>query len=65
MPDTKQKLKNIYVALARAVEGGDPLRIGIVLGQSLKQIEELINELHDSNIIHSTPASSQSGDCRD
>lgn len=43
MPDTKGSLKQIYIALAKAIEQGDNLKIGIVLGQTLKQLEELIN----------------------
>jgi hypothetical protein len=36
-------LKDIYVALSRAVEEGDSLKIGIVLGQTLTKLESLIN----------------------
>lgn len=36
-------LKDIYVALSRAVEEGDQLKIGIVLGQTLPKLESLIN----------------------
>lgn len=37
------ELKNIYAALSRAVEEGDPLKIGIVLGQTLTKLEQIIN----------------------
>lgn len=40
----KSELKKIYVALAQAVQSGDSLKIGIVLGQTLKELEELINK---------------------
>lgn len=40
----KDDLKNLYVSLARAVEEGDSLKIGIVIGQVLCKLEELINE---------------------
>jgi hypothetical protein len=40
----KEELKNIYVALSRAIEEGDSLKIGIVLGQTLSKLEELINQ---------------------
>lgn len=43
----KHKLKEIYIALAKAIEEGDNLKIGIVLGQTLKQLEELINQPYD------------------
>jgi hypothetical protein len=36
-------LKDIYVALSRAVEEGDQLMIGIVLGQTLTKLEQIIN----------------------
>jgi hypothetical protein len=36
-------LKDIYVALSRAIEEGDQLKIGIVLGQTLTKLESLIN----------------------
>jgi hypothetical protein len=36
-------LKDIYVALSRAVEEGDQLKIGIVLGQTLTKLEQIIN----------------------
>lgn len=39
----KPELKNIYIALSRAIEEGDQLKIGIVLGQTLTKIESLIN----------------------
>lgn len=38
------ELKEIYISLARAVETGDNLKIGIVIGQVLCKLEELINE---------------------
>lgn len=41
----KENLKQIYIALAKAIEEGDNLKIGIVLGQTLKELENLINEL--------------------
>lgn len=39
----KPELKNIYVALSRAIEEGDQLKIGIVLGQTLTKLESIIN----------------------
>jgi hypothetical protein len=44
MPDTKGNLKQIYIALAKAIEEGDNLKIGIVIGQTLKELEDLINQ---------------------
>ena len=40
----KESLKQIYIALAKAIEEGDNLKIGIVLGQTLKELEDLINQ---------------------
>jgi hypothetical protein len=40
----KSELKKIYIALAQAVQSGDHLKIGIVLGQTLKELEDLINQ---------------------
>jgi hypothetical protein len=42
--DIKQELKQLHVALSRAIEEGDNLKLGIVLGQSISKIESLINE---------------------
>ena len=39
----KPELKNIYIALSRAIEEGDQLKIGIVLGQTLTKLESIIN----------------------
>lgn len=39
-----EELKNLYISLARAIENGDNLKIGIVVGQVLCKLEELINE---------------------
>lgn len=39
----KEELKEIYIALSRAVEEGDQLKIGIVLGQTISKLETLIN----------------------
>jgi len=43
------ELKEIHSALKRAVESGDPLTIGIVLGQTLVNLEKIINEQGISN----------------
>jgi len=40
----KEEIKKIYLALARAIEEGDTLKIGIVLGQTLSKLENIINE---------------------
>ena len=39
----KEDLKEIYIALSRAIEEGDQLKIGIVLGQTISKLETLIN----------------------
>ena len=39
----KPELKNIYIALSRAIEEGDQLKIGIVLGQTITKLESIIN----------------------
>ncbi len=41
--EIKAELKNVYIALSRAVEEGDQLMIGIVLGQTLTKLEQIIN----------------------
>lgn len=40
----KEELKHMYVSLSRAIEEGDDLRLGIVIGQVLSKLNELINE---------------------
>lgn len=40
----KHDLKQVYIALSRAVEEGDQLKIGIVLGQTIPKLESLINQ---------------------
>lgn len=39
----KEELKQIYVSLSRAIEEGNDLRLGIVIGQVLTKLNELIN----------------------
>lgn len=41
----KEELKDMYVSLSRAIEDGNDLRIGIVIGQVLSKLKELINEI--------------------
>lgn len=40
----KHELKQLHVALSRAIEEGDSLKIGIVLGQTVSKLEEIINK---------------------
>lgn len=40
----KEELKKIYVSLAQTIETGDSLKIGIVVGQLLNKLENLIND---------------------
>lgn len=42
--DLKSSLKHLHIALSRAIEEGDNLKLGIVLGQSISKLESLINE---------------------
>jgi len=37
-------LKELYVSISRAIEEGNDLRLGIVVGQVLSKLNELINE---------------------
>lgn len=46
----KEDLKLIYLSLSRAVEEGDDLRLGIVIGQVLCKLNELINEERENSI---------------
>ena len=39
-----EPIKDIQAALSRAIEEGDSLKIGIVLGQTLRKLDELINQ---------------------
>jgi hypothetical protein len=39
----KDELKQLYVVLSRAIEEGNDLRLGIVIGQVLSKLNELIN----------------------
>lgn len=39
----KEELKQMYVSLSRAIEEGNDLRLGIVIGQVLTKLNELIN----------------------
>lgn len=41
----QEELKEMYVSLSRAVEEGNDLRLGIVIGQILSKLNELINSL--------------------
>jgi hypothetical protein len=41
-----EELKQMYISLSRAVEEGNELKIGIVIGQVLSKLNELINEAH-------------------
>lgn len=49
----KEELKQMYVALGRAVESGNPLNIGIAVGQLLPKLDYLINNYDN---INSTPS---------
>lgn len=40
----KEELKQMYISLSRAVEEGSDLSLGIVIGQVLSKLKELINE---------------------
>ena len=37
------ELRSIYSGLGRAIESGDPLQIGLILGQVYKQLEQYVN----------------------
>lgn len=43
----QEELKQIYISLSRAIEEGDQLKIGIVIGQVLCKLNELINDKAD------------------
>jgi len=38
------QLKDMYNSLSRAVEDGNELKLGIVIGQILSKLNEIINE---------------------
>lgn len=45
----KEELKQMYVALGRAVESGNPLNIGVAVGQLLSKLDYLINNYDNLN----------------
>lgn len=40
----KERLKEMYVSISRAVEEGNDLKMGIVIGQVMANLNEIINE---------------------
>lgn len=48
-----EELKEMYVSLSRAVEEGDNLRLGIVIGQVLCKLEQIINDADQTNQVAS------------
>lgn len=42
--DITPELRDMYVSLSRSIEESDDLRFGIVIGQVLSKLNELINE---------------------
>lgn len=40
----KEELNQIYSSLSRAVEEGNDLQLGIVIGQILSKLNQMINE---------------------
>lgn len=40
----KSELKSLHIAISRAIEEGDTLKLGIVIGQAVNKLEQLINE---------------------
>lgn len=42
--DITPELQDMYVSLSRAIEEGNDLRLGIVIGQVLSKLNEIINE---------------------
>lgn len=42
--DITPELREMYVSLSRSIEESDDIRLGIVIGQVLSKLNELINE---------------------
>ena len=42
--DITPELRDMYVSLSRSIEDSDDIRLGIVIGQVLSKLNELINE---------------------
>lgn len=40
------ELRDMYVSLSRSIEDSDDIRLGIVIGQVLSKLNELINEVN-------------------
>ena len=38
-----EELRSIYAGLGKAIESGDPLQIGLILGQVYKELEKYVN----------------------
>lgn len=59
------RLKELHISLGRAIETGDSLIIGIVVGQTFKQLEIIINETQRdtvSELLHDIQQHSPSTD---
>jgi hypothetical protein len=42
--DRTKELKEMYVSISRAIEDGNDFKVGVVIGQVLTKLNELINE---------------------
>lgn len=44
--DITPELRDMYISLSRSIEESDDLRFGIVIGQVLSKLNEIINEVN-------------------
>lgn len=58
-----QKLKNLYVSMARTAESGSDFQMGVVYGQVMKELESIINEHHEKSPIVDISTSSDHASC--
>lgn len=54
------KLRSIYAGLGRAIESGDPLQIGLILGQVYKELEQYVNTTTTGDNSFTVPVNTES-----
>lgn len=53
-------LRSIYAGLGRAIESGDPLQIGLILGQVYKELEQYVNTTTTGDNSFTVPVNTES-----
>ena len=57
------QLKELHISLGRAIETGDSLIIGIVVGQVFKELENIINEANRESVSEPLYGVHECGEC--